>query len=158
MRQTFHLPWDIPTSNHARQTFNLSWNKPSIYQQSHETNLPIIIWNKPTNNDMRQTCKQSYETSLSSIWGTAQAIFAVDRAVDQDRKWRRSHDRKWRQSCAMSGSMFRACATGSRAISALVGPFDRKWQSHVTGRGHVRKWPWPEVGSAHSRLFPALFS
>jgi hypothetical protein len=27
--------------------------------------------------------------------GTAQAIFAVDRAVDQDRK---SRDRKWRQS------------------------------------------------------------
>jgi hypothetical protein len=74
-----------------------------------------------------------------------------------DRKWRQSRDRKWRQSRALSGSRFCACATGSWAISALVGPFNRKWQSHVTGRGPVRKWPWPEEGSAHARLFPRAF-
>jgi hypothetical protein len=45
-----------------------------------------------------------------------------------------SRDRKWRQSCDMSRRMFCACATVSCAISALVGPFDRKWQSHVIGR------------------------
>jgi hypothetical protein len=43
-----------------------------------------------------------------------------------------------------------ACAT---EICAIVGLFDRKWQSHVTGRGPVWKWPWQEVGSAHARLF-----
>jgi hypothetical protein len=32
------------------------------------------------------------------------------------------------------GSMLCTCATGSCAISVLVGPFDRKWQSHVTER------------------------
>jgi hypothetical protein len=32
-------------------------------------------------------------------------------------------------------------ATGSGAISDLVGLFDQKSQSHVTGRGPVRKWP-----------------
>ena len=36
-------------------------------------------------------------------------------------------------------------------MSALVGPFDRKWQSRD------QKWPWPEVGSAHARLFPRAF-
>jgi hypothetical protein len=41
----------------------------------------------------------------------------------------------------MSGSM--SCATGRCAISALVGPFDRKR-------------PCPEVGSAHARLFPLV--
>jgi hypothetical protein len=56
------------------------------------------------------------------------------------RKWCQSHDRKWRQSRVLSGGMAYACATVSCAISALVGPFDRKWQSHVTGRGHVRKY------------------
>jgi hypothetical protein len=74
--------------------------------------------------------------------GTAQATFEVDRAVDRtiahdrnwhDRKWRQSRDRKWHQSSAKSGSIFCACATGSCVISALVRPFDRKWQSHVTG-------------------------
>jgi hypothetical protein len=57
----------------------------------------------------------------------------------------------------LSGNMFCAKATGSCAISALMGPYDRKWQSHVTGRGPVRKWSWPEVGSAHARLFPRAF-
>jgi hypothetical protein len=57
----------------------------------------------------------------------------------------------------LSGNMFCAKATGSCAISALMGPYDRKWQSHVTGRGPVRKWSWPEVGSAHARLFPPRF-
>jgi hypothetical protein len=79
---------------------------------------------------------------------------------------RKSHDRKWHQSrdrkrpcpeVTLTGSMLcAACATGSSAISTLVGPFDRKWQSHVTGRGSVRKCPWPEVCSAHARLFPAF--
>ena len=57
-----------------------------------------------------------------------------------DRKCCQSRDRKWCQSRDMSGNMFCACATGSWAISVLVGPFDRKWQSHVTGRGPVRMY------------------
>jgi hypothetical protein len=69
--------------------------------------------------------------------------------------YRKSHDRKWRQSRAMSGSMFCACATGNCA--ALVGPFDRKWQSHVTGSGPVRKRSRPEVCSAHAPFFHAFF-
>ena len=36
--------------------------------------------------------------------------------------------------------MFCACTIGSCAISALVGPFDRKWS-------------WPEVCSAHAPFF-----
>jgi hypothetical protein len=54
------------------------------------------------------------------------------------------HYQKWRQSRALSRSMFYACATGSGSISALMWPFDRM---RVT-------WPWPEVCSAHARLFP----
>ena len=54
---------------------------------------------------------------------------------------------------ALSGSRFCACSTGSCTISTLAGPFDRKWQSHVTGSGPVRKRSWPAVGSAHARLF-----
>ena len=52
------------------------------------------------------------------------------------RKWR---DRKWRRSPALSGGMLCACATGSRTISSLVGPFSPKWPSHVTGRVPIRK-------------------
>ena len=74
--------------------------------------------------------------------GTSQAIFAVD----QDQKWRQTRDRKWRQSRALSGSSFFACATGSCAISALVGPFDRKLQSHVTGSDPDRKYVLPVPG------------
>jgi hypothetical protein len=62
-----------------------------------------------------------YEDSSSRICGVAM------------RSKRKSRDRKWRQSRALSGRMFCACATGSCAISTLVGPFDRKWRSHVTG-------------------------
>ena len=58
---------------------------------------------------------------------------------------------------ALTRSMFWACATWSCAISTLLWPFDRKWQSHVTGRGPVRKCSWPEVGSAHARVFPRFF-
>jgi hypothetical protein len=98
--------------------------------------------------------------------GTARATFAGDRAGDRtiahdrkwrDRKWSQSHDRKWRQSRALSGSMFCACATGNGTISALVGPFDRKWQSHVTGSVPVRKRSWPEVCPAHAPFSPAFF-
>jgi hypothetical protein len=42
----------------------------------------------------------------------------------------------------LSGSRFCAYATGNCAISALVGPFDRRWQSHVTRRGPARKCSW----------------
>ena len=64
-----------------------------------------------------------------------------------------SPDRKWRQS---PGSMFCACATGSCAISAVVGPRkwrqsrDRKWR-----QSRDRKWPWPEEalsGSVRVRM------
>jgi hypothetical protein len=48
--------------------------------------------------------------------------------------------------------MFCACATGSCAISALVGPF---WPEVTKSRD--RKGPWPEVGSAHARIFPCVF-
>ena len=80
---------------------------------------------------------------------------------------RKSHDRKWHQSrdrkrpcpeVTLTGSMLcAACATGSCAISTLVGPFDRKWQSHVTGRGSVRKCPWPEDVLRMPGFFPHLF-
>ena len=53
-------------------------------------------------------------------------------------------DRKWRQS--VSRSMLCACATGSYVISALVWPFDRKWQSRN------RKRHCPEVVLTGSRF------
>jgi len=50
---------------------------------------------------------------------------------------RKSRDRKWPwpevTESAPTGSVFCACATGSCAISALVGPFHRKWR-HQTSR------------------------
>jgi hypothetical protein len=54
-----------------------------------------------------------------------------------------------------TGSMLCACATGNGAISILLGPFHRKWVSHVTET--VRKRPWPEVCSAHARIFTSSF-
>ena len=88
--------------------------------------------------------------------GTAQLLFAVDGEVDRtiahDPMWR---DRKWRQSRAISGSMFCVCATGSCAISDLVGPF---WpEVTLSGSGPARKRSWSEVCSAHDRLFPPRF-
>jgi hypothetical protein len=56
------------------------------------------------------------------------------------------------QSGALSGSMFCACATESCAIFAPVGLFDRKWR-----KSRDRKKLWPEVGSAHARIFPRAF-
>jgi hypothetical protein len=94
-----------------------------------------------------------YGHSSVSICGGAMRSYRKSR----DRKWHQSRDRKWRQSRVMSGSMFCACATGSCVISTLVGPFDRKCQSHVTGRGPVWKWPLPEVCSAHARFSPHFF-
>ena len=38
-----------------------------------------------------------------------------------------------------------ACATGSCAISGLVGPVDRKWQSHVTGSMFCACLAFPRV-------------
>jgi hypothetical protein len=69
------------------------------------------------------------------------------------RKWRRSCDRKWRRSPALSGGMLCACATGSRTISSLVGPF-----SPEATKSRDRKSPYSEVCSAHVRLFPAFFN
>ena len=85
---------------------------------------------------------QFHAIHVNSIWVQLKSYL---------RKWRQSRDRKCHQSCAMSGSMFCASATGSCAISALVGPLDRKWQSRD------RKRSWPEVCSAHARLFPPRF-
>ena len=85
---------------------------------------------------------QFHAIHVNSIWVQLKSYL---------RKWRQSRDRKCHQSCAMSGSMFCASATGSCAISALVGPLDRKWQSRD------RKRSWPEVCSAHARLFPPAF-
>jgi hypothetical protein len=74
--------------------------------------------------------------------------------------------RKWHKSRALSWSMFCACTTGSCAISALVRSFwpkwQSQWQSHVTGRGSVRKGPCPEVVLTGSRFcacpaFPRVF-
>ena len=74
--------------------------------------------------------------------GTAQLAFEVvmwGSATGSDRV--RMRNLRWRHwpwpevtSPVVMGSMFCACATGSCAISVLVGPFDRKWQSHVTER------------------------
>jgi hypothetical protein len=58
---------------------------------------------------------------------------------------------------ALSGSMACACATRSCAISALVAPFDRKWRESRDRKMPYRKQPWPEVCSAHARIFPAFF-
>ena len=57
----------------------------------------------------------------------------------------------------LSGSMFCVCATGSCHISALVGPFDRKWHQSPD-----RKRPWPEVSLTGSMFcacpaFPRAF-
>jgi hypothetical protein len=88
--------------------------------------------------------------------GTAQLLFAVDRAVDRniahDRMWR---ERKWRQSRALFGSMLCVCATGSYALSAPVGSF--RTEVTLSRSGPVRKWSWSEVCSAHDRLFPPRF-
>ena len=68
-----------------------------------------------------------YGHSSSRIWGGA---------TGSDRKW---PEVTWPEE-ALFGSMLCACATGTCAISALVGPFHRKWQSHVTGRFPVRSY------------------
>jgi hypothetical protein len=67
--------------------------------------------------------------------GADKATFAVDRAVDQDRK---SRDRMWRQS--RDRKYIIRMRNGSCALSALVGPFDRNWKNDVTGRGPDRKY------------------
>jgi hypothetical protein len=74
--------------------------------------------------------------------GTAQVTVAVELPEVTLVTWPKVMSVTWPEVCT---------------ISALVGTFDRKWQSHVTGRGHVRKRSWPEVGSAHERLFPPAF-
>jgi len=74
--------------------------------------------------------------------GTAQVAFAVvELRLWSYRKWRQSRDRKWpRPEEALSGSMFCACATGSWAISAIVG--SRKWrQSRDQSRDRKRLCP-----------------
>ena len=91
----------------------------------------------------------------SSIWGRTKPYL---RRIDEDRTI--AHDRKrpyrkWRQSCSLSGSML--CATGSCAIFAIVRTFDRKWQSHVTGSGPVRKRSRSEVCSTHAPFSPPRF-
>ena len=99
---------------------------------------------------------------VSSIWGRTKSYLRGSNGVQPEVTqpevtW---PEVTWLMSLpevTMSGSILCACATGSCAISALVGPFDRKWQSHVTGRGLVRKCPWPEVGSVHARIFPPRF-
>ena len=58
----------------------------------------------------------------------------------------------------LSGSMFCAYATGSCPISALVGPFDRKWR-----QSRDRKRPCPVLSLTESMFcacpaFPAFFS
>ena len=58
---------------------------------------------------------------------------------------------------ALFGSMFCASASGSCAISALVGLFHRKWQSHVNGRGPVRPYLFPVLFVSRTFGFPYLF-
>jgi hypothetical protein len=65
----------------------------------------------------------------------------------RDRKLSQSRDRKSRQSGVLSGSMLCACATGSRAISVIIRPFDRKWRQSCE-----RKRPYPEVALTGSRF------
>ena len=98
-----------------------------------------------------------YGHSSSHICGGAVRCYRKSRDRKwRDRKWRQSRDRKWHQSRALSGGMF--CASGSCTISALVWPFDRKWrQSRDRKICPVRKWPWPEVDSAHAQLFRTFF-
>ena len=76
--------------------------------------------------------------------GTDKVIFAKERLRRNYRKWYRAH--AWPEvtsvtcpEAALFGSMLCACATGSWAISALVGTFHRKWQSRD------RKRPCPAL-------------
>ena len=80
--------------------------------------------------------------------GADKATFAVDRPVDQDRK---SRDRMWRQSRDRK-YVLRMRNRKLRTIrpSGVFWPEVKKWRD--------RKKPWPEVCSAHTRLFPAFFS
>ena len=87
-----------------------------------------------------------YGYSSVSIWGGA--VRRCNRKW-RDRKWcdLKLRDRKSRQSGALAGSMFCACATGSGAISVLIGPFDRKWR-----KSRDRKKPCPEVALTGNRF------
>jgi hypothetical protein len=97
-------------------------------------------------------------SDMSSIWGrTKSHLRWCCEVVLPEVTWPEVTSVTWPE-VTMSGSMFCACATGNCAISALVGPFDRKWR-----QSRDRKRPCPEViltGSrfCHARLFPALSS
>jgi hypothetical protein len=114
------------------------------------------IWHPFT---YRSTCMHSQD---SSIWArTKSYLRGIGPLCMLDQKWR---DRKWPEITwpeeAMIGSMFCACATGSCAISSLVGFFDRKWQSHVTERGPVRSYdffPYFFPYFISRTFFPYLF-
>ena len=74
---------------------------------------------------------------FSSIWGRTKSYLRGSNGEQPEVTWTEVTSVTW-QEVTLSGSMFCVCATGSCAISALVGPFHRKGQSHVTGRALTR--------------------
>ena len=93
--------------------------------------------------------------------GTDKLVFAVERCGGTTRSDVTGSDISHMTGSDVSNvpswSMFCACATGSCAISALMWPFDRKWRQSRYRKRSCPKWPWPEVCSAHARLFYPRF-
>jgi hypothetical protein len=89
--------------------------------------------------------KSSHDVNdVSSIWGRTNYHL---RRIDEDRTIAHA----WQEE-ALFGSMFCACASGSCAISALVGPFS----SEVT-KSRERKRPCPALLFSPYFLFLVLF-
>jgi hypothetical protein len=93
---------------------------------------------------------------LSSIWAQLKSYLRWSYRKSRDRKWR-----DWKDVSHVTGS-----DVSHQNRKYVLRMRNRKWRNirpsgtfwpEVTGRGPVRKWPWPEVCSAHARLFPAFF-
>ena len=93
-----------------------------------------------------------YGYGSSSICGGAMRSYRSD-VTGSDRKWRQSRDRKRPCSeAALFGGMYCACATGSCAISTLVGPF-----SPQVTKSRDRKRPCPALLPPRTFCFPYFF-
>jgi hypothetical protein len=115
MMKIYKILWIFEILNFYWKFWNFIWNFWVVYEHSS-----VSIWGVAV--------RGCYRKSLGRKWRQS-----------CDQKWHQSRDRKWRQPRSPSGSMFCACATGSCAISTLLGPFDRKW-------------PWPEAVLIGSRF------
>jgi len=125
---------------------------PRIYLNKvpHEFFLSLTVYNRnnyPVNGlDCWDRTRVVYGHGQTRIWGGGARWWCYRKS--RDRKWR---DRKWPwpevtltgshvTESAPTGNMLCACATGSCAISALVGPFHRKWR-HKSSRDPLG-FPW----------------